>query len=333
MKQVFFIVLLFCAFTASAQYVVTSEQARNMDKFLKKTKALTFEEATFKDKKSFWLFAQEQNKDFQKYYGKGQYRDIDVDLENAATLYTNAWKRLIEMEEKNSKRTDSVYVSLKQVLLGRDYQDIKDLYIIPAEEYNAYTLPNGSVWLYSSIYLNFTPDEIAFVLAHEYAHNILKHQSVSILQDKKRERRNNIISGLTALAAGATAIYSASASPYADVEGIMNSATDLSLSVDNLLKQNSVLYHFSYSREQEMVSDVMAYYFMKAFGYDTHSAITALEKLYLQSGSVQTSEYDTHPSILDRILLLHYLDNDKSDAKIRKTRMGKVEGFEDEIYN
>ena len=219
------------------------------------------------------------------------------------------------------------------MLLGRDYQDIKDLYIIPAEEYNAYTLPNGSVWLYSSIYLNFTPDEIAFVLAHEYAHNILKHQSVSILQDKKRERRNNIISGLTALAAGATAIYSASASPYADVEGIMNSATDLSLSVDNLLKQNSVLYHFSYSREQEMVSDVMAYYFMKAFGYDTHSAITALEKLYLQSGSVQTSEYDTHPSILDRILLLHYLDNDKSDAKIRKTRMGKVEGFEDEIYN
>lgn len=304
MKFIILCLLSGISLLLKAQYVVSEKQSHSMDKFLKRNFILDFP-SNFETEKDFWLFMQRSNRDYQKFYGKGQSRDLDIDLKNKSVSYTNTLKNSNEVGL--TSEFDSLYISLKKILLGDDYQEIENLHIIYNNTYNAYALADSSIWIHSSIIKDFSADEIAFVLAHEFSHVVLKQMSIAILKEKKRDVRNQILGGLMVAAVG-TSQAIASSSPYSDHNSYSETLTSTVSSLEDAIEVDNTLYHFKYSQDQEFVADITAFYYMKFFGFDTRAAISALEKLNTANNTTESDLLSTHPSILDRILLLKHLE-------------------------
>jgi len=143
--------------------------------------------------------------------------------------------------------------------------------ILKDKDVNAYAIAGGKIYLLSGL-IDFldSEDEIAFVIAHEIAHNELKH-CIKRVQ------------------------YSAMAS-------------EVNPALGDLVQIAYTVYNLPFSKEQELEADSLAIQLMKKSNYDKQGAISffrKLQKLESKYNSEKRSELNdfisTHPNTEERI--------------------------------
>lgn len=161
-------------------------------------------------------------------------------------------------------------------------------------------------------------------VAHEFTHGILSHHARSYYAEAKERRKNNLLggiaAGLNAVAAGAEA-YSAAAL------GIPDSGTDYNSAISNIkrdLELSTLRYSLSYSREQEIEADLVAYRFLENLGCG-EEFINGLRILGTQYDELY-SEFSDHPTIISRINFLKFVKEhpelgNKNNKKLKKKRL------------
>jgi Zn-dependent protease with chaperone function len=118
-------------------------------------------------------------------------------------------------------------------------------------------------------------DELAFVVAHEFAHIELGHY----------QKKLNEIAKIYALAAIALILTQGNYNPLNDPYFTL--AARLAMA--------------AYSREQEVEADVRAIQMMQAAGFDDRASVTMLERFRV-TGVLGTGDlFDSHPSVAQRI--------------------------------
>jgi predicted Zn-dependent protease len=146
--------------------------------------------------------------------------------------------------------------------------------VVAAADLNAFALPGGFIYitraLVESCHLN--RDELAFVMAHEMVHVVLKHPLKRILSNFSFKVIENM------LRARGTA--------------------------GQIAKQTlSSILRNGYSRENELEADLYAVKIMVSAGFDAKGAISLLQ--HLQPGKEQNPEifnyFSSHPPLNERI--------------------------------
>jgi predicted Zn-dependent protease len=145
---------------------------------------------------------------------------------------------------------------------------------VATKDINAFALPGGFIFVTAPLLkkIELNKDEIAYILAHEIMHVVLKHPINRILTDYSARVISNLF-----LKGGTVGMI----------------AKQL---VDNLLRS-------SYSQDNEFEADNYAVRLMKSVGFDPQTSKTVLKKL------AETSPEDipiynyflSHPSVKERI--------------------------------
>jgi len=200
--------------------------------------------------------------------------------------------------------------SMKYVLLG-DYDDVDDLFSIKmkdSEELNAFSTPDGEIFIYSGLldhFFNGSEESIPClyaILAHEFSHVFFRHALVSLYKKYKREKTNELIADIATGAAN----FSYSYSKARGIESPIDDVQEYSENVHEYANQQTTLYYFKYSRTQEYQSDIVAFRLLDWLGLNGEYVIEALQ-LINNPFDVGSDEYNDHPSTQDRIKLLKYL--------------------------
>lgn len=161
--------------------------------------------------------------------------------------------------------------------------------LVHEEVPNAYVDGDGNVRITDSLlaYLE-TEDEVAMVMAHEFAHRMADHHA---------EDQQNIAIGA---AIGAILLGGLSAAAGADT-GIATDAARLGLAT------GADVGYISYSKAQEREADYIGSYLVAIAGYDLQKAGRVMDTLAMleleHTGSVRTTEesfFATHPSSPER---------------------------------
>ena len=146
--------------------------------------------------------------------------------------------------------------------------------IIESNDLNAFALPGGFIYVTNALLkrCKFNRDEIAFILAHEMVHVVLKHPLKRILSNFSFKVIENM------LRARGTA--------------------------GQIAKQTlSSILRNGYSRENELEADLYAVKIMVSAGFDAKGAIKLLQ--HLQPGKEQNPEifnyFSSHPPLNERI--------------------------------
>jgi predicted Zn-dependent protease len=143
--------------------------------------------------------------------------------------------------------------------------------IIKDEEFNAYAIAGGKVYLLTGLIDELDKEEeLAFVIAHEIAHNELKHCIKKVQYAAISSEINPILGNLVQLA------YS--------------------------------IYHLPFSKDEELEADKLAVELMKKAGYDKNGAISFFRKLqqkekqYKKENKSDENDFiSTHPQTEERI--------------------------------
>lgn len=202
----------------------------------------------------------------QVYYLKAQiFQSGKLYLKNEVTAYVNG-------------------VLNDLLLLEPDLKDDVKLYLTKFNDPNAFTLPDGTIFLNLSLLAELENEaELAFILAHEVAHYAEKHSV------KDFERLSNI---------------------EQDEENYYNEEVD-------------IFRNLRFTRESESEADSWAVYLIHASKYDINQAIGALEKLDPDSvvgihpGALQalfkTDDYELSDSLFTDSLRQVYEDHLKDE--------------------
>lgn len=260
---------------------------------------------------NFWedlLLVNKNYKKFQRTFTKGgnTIRDTYYEYQKAALDITTL-RKSYEDARVNKDLSDSLKTWLRldsvKTLL------IPEIYILPIEEYNAFTYPYETKMAFATENITklLDKEELIACMAHEMAHYYLAHQLVRMYTCKKREKSNRFWASFgTAVYAGTVAgsnMFAASqgAEPLnVDYGRIVSTATDL---FSQAAEHATMMYEFRYSREQEMEADIIALAFLRKSGIDENKVISCLEKLEPYSTKIRDKS-DDHPLISDRIKLL-----------------------------
>ncbi len=157
-------------------------------------------------------------------------------------------------------------------------------HIAASSDINAFALPGGFMYITQGLYEQIANqhDEIAFVLAHEMMHVVLKHPMNRILANYSVQMISNIV-----IKGGAMGMLARQI-------------------VGNLLNN-------CYSRENELEADNYAVRLMYAADFDPHSAKTLLARLK-QTSPEDLPVYNyflSHPAIDERITAIQQLIKEK----------------------
>ena len=142
-------------------------------------------------------------------------------------------------------------------------------------EYNAFSIPGGYVYVFKNLMDDLNDDELAFVVAHEIGHIVARH-AIKKLQAAM---------GMNLLVLAST---QAEANP-----GFQKG---LSFALAQIM--------VAYSREDEYTADELATKYIKMAGYNPKAGINVLNKLYQQHKKEPLREYSyfrTHPYVAQRI--------------------------------
>lgn len=144
--------------------------------------------------------------------------------------------------------------------------------VVNSNVINAFAAPGGPVMITKALVNLLTSDnELAFVLSHETGHVAAQHGREAI-------NRQLIAQGVLGLVFGKSS-------------GTVQQGVGITYT----------LYERGYSRTQEYQADSYGVKFMKAAGYNTDGAISALAKLGIKRSSGVNKYLATHPDIPDRI--------------------------------
>ncbi|MDD3093500.1 MAG: M48 family metalloprotease [Clostridia bacterium] len=278
----------------------------------------------------FWDYIVENNKAFKSY------NNINSNFKN-----------------KTIKQFNKDLNSISSYLSGYDVEDNRDNYIVgskykekikkisflPSSDIDAFCYPNGYIFITNGMIKLFGlgMDEYFGVVAHEIAHIMFKHAEREFFTTKKKERRNSIISGISAvsLAAGASIAIINSAQYMQNNEDIekltrnyVESALITSQAIDHLLVENSYYKKFEYSREMEIEADIVAILFLNWLGKSPESYIRLLSKLPNHTPTLS----DSHPDIRYRVKFLSdYIGKPNKTFKV-DGRIYHIDGLDVEKF-
>ena len=155
--------------------------------------------------------------------------------------------------------------------------------ILDSDEINAFTTSGGHIFLTRGlINIAKTEDALAAVIAHEVAHNQLRH-SIKSIKTSRVTQAFLLTAGM-----GAGMIMGMNANEFADI---------LNESVSEIMQ---TMVNSGYSREQEYEADIAAMYFMAAAGYQPSGLIDILNELKAVK-TIGPGLNKTHPSPGQRI--------------------------------
>lgn len=147
-------------------------------------------------------------------------------------------------------------------------------HVLTTKEINAFALPGGFIFITDALLnkMEYNRDEIAYILAHEIMHVILKHPINRILTDFSAQVISNIF-----LKAGTLGVI-------------------VKKLIDSLLRS-------SYSQDNEFEADNYAVRLMNSAGFDPQAAYSALVKLAKDSPENLPiyNYFLSHPLISERI--------------------------------
>ena len=189
------------------------------------------------------------------------------------------WALADEFDEDIS-HTDSIYADVDlqnylQSILDRLYPDFEGkirIRVFRSPELNAFALPNGSLYIHSSLLARCDNEaQVATILGHEAAHFVDRHA----LRQTEQLKNNTAFANALTLA------------------GIPL--------VGPLLAVSST---FGYSKELESKADRIAYEQMLRAGYDTRETVKIFQRMAAETKNLGIEEpyfFSTHPRMVERV--------------------------------
>lgn len=163
--------------------------------------------------------------------------------------------------------------------------------VINMEDANAFALPGGFVYVTTGLLdLGLEDSELAFILAHEIAHNELDHMF----------KMKKTVDLLSVLMVGIEIFAMTHISPSKDANQIRAESAARSLAYS----LSGAMLASGYSREFEKEADFWGRIYLAKAGFDVRGSKTALEKIDImkqQRPDLFSSLLMTHPYILDRL--------------------------------
>ncbi|QHL87128.1 M48 family metalloprotease [Nibribacter ruber] len=192
--------------------------------------------------------------------------------ETEISLGEKIYTQLMEKEQVDSVRTRHAQRFLKQLSIKTDYP--LQVTVVQDKTVNAFALPGGHLVIYSGLLNKLeTPEELAALLGHEYAHVQEKHT----LRSLARQLSSYIFLSLL----------------FNDVAGLSG------LILENADKLNSL----EYSRTLEQEADTKGFFLLKANALNPKGMQRLFERLQEEdsSGSQVPTLLSTHPLTTDRL--------------------------------
>lgn len=189
--------------------------------------------------------------------------------------------------------------------------------VLDSDVVNAFALPGGFVYITRALLAQADNEaQVAAVLGHEIGHVVARHSA----QRYSQAMAANI--GLSVL-------------------GVLGSAAGVPGGVGQLASFGAQAYLQSFSREQELESDMLGVRYMAKLGYEPRESIRMLERLQDSarleaaiSGNPNTSDQfnimSTHPRTADRVaraIELADLQPVTNPLVARDTYLAKIEGM------
>ena len=285
---------------------------QSYNRFLKKRG--TFEELSKVNVNLFWESVRLYSKEYRKIEKALSKKNIDNSLKESV----NEYNRLSQSFESNrpdkfspGQFTENLLDDIKQAL-GIYSTGVQDIYIFLSSQTNAFSAPDGYIYLTSDLVSEFHYDKnlVIPVCAHEVAHYICKHILAQAWATARKEEENR---GWAALTISLQNLILIGGDIYAASQGATVREMDPDAysrnnqAIINFFDTRSYFYGFQYSREQELEADLIAYRFLEAIGLGGYAMIMALEMLNDPSDNQEDIATNDHPTTQYRIEFLKYI--------------------------
>lgn len=261
------------------------------------------------DAVAFWRKLQETNPRYQEIYKaavNGKAKDVKAEI--ASTIY-EASQELKKIPYMNDSTAVRLTMQMQEAGgIANEYRE-SDLRFIISDEENAFTTPDGQVYICMGLVtlLNADKDLLMAVYAHELAHFVLQHGFAVLYYERKKEKREKLIADI---ATGLYATATTAADFYANVNGV---DVDWNKTFQNInrfsyqTQENAGRRVWNgvtrYTMEQEFEADIVGYNFLEFLGIGGHKYIEMLRCID-SNMEVFYNDETSHPLTKDRIELL-----------------------------
>lgn len=256
------------------------------------------------------------------------------DFRNAAREFTSIMEDYTKYFNDLKENTDTIWQSyVDSISSDMGFKQIfpfVSVSVIDCEEDNAFTTPDGMIFLTSSLIKKIHDEQmIACVIAHEVVHFVLQHSlncAVKYHEKIRKSIRNEKITKAIAAALILSSGVYAAVQGY-DASGDVNKSLggiNRPIDIENIETMASG-FRFKYGRMQEFESDIVAARYMDLFGNNPGVYGEMLKKLdeikqtrfkgvknnvteiLSNAMSADEQEKSTHPTLQDRMKLIRIL--------------------------
>ena len=239
------------------------------------------------------------------------------------------WKRAEELQEVLNKsgyiyHDDKLTEYVNDVLhkLIGDYEKNNNVklrvYIIKDPYFNAFCLPNGAIYIHSSILANADNEaQLATLLGHEATHFLHRHL---LIEKRSLINKSAFIS-----------VWDVTLASAAGAVGVYGDAASLARLLGDYCVLGSI---FGYSRELERDADRNAFELVKKAGYPYSETKKFMENLYEATKDEKKKPpyfYSSHPETRERIKTYQHLIMELS--KDGEEKVLPNVGYGDLLYN
>ena len=191
-------------------------------------------------------------------------------------------------------------------IMGVDANKI-NIHIAYGEIPNAFCTPRGDIYIYTSLFdrIDYDWRMLYGICAHEIAHYYLKHTERQKWADEKRAKKNRILAGIAIGLNAAAEVTNAYVAGYSGYKYESHFA-ETCQNILSIAQYDNQMYHFKYSREEELEADIIAHRFLEFVGVDPAYYARALASLGNENDNYY-SDWSDHPTIGYRVSLLTYL--------------------------
>lgn len=275
-------------------------QTQKYAKYVKKYDVIQYLPPTCdKNPGTFWRAITENNHEFQQQMKK---------FDNPKGLAKKALQKIGDYSSGNTTMTENqrkLSTDIAKKMLG-DGDNYGMVFAVSSdEEWNAYSLPDGRVYINKGLLnkLDYDEEMILGILAHEVAHYLLRHQLVHEYKSLKKEQQNNIGAAIGAVGTAVGNIAAASAGVDKDY-----GSEQYTQWFDSAKKQ-STLARFKYSRDEETEADIIAYRFLEWTGHNPENYALALEKINIDYLITKDDKEREHPTTEFRVGVLRQIQS------------------------
>ena len=311
----FLLILLDCIFVCSL-YAGGNER-----EYKKLIRELSIDESAMQasSPEGFWDAVWRNNERLCRFYNAFEKKKVSAVKANNKineSLYVSAgYFNSFDIEADNS---DSLVIGLLEHLGALKVYGNTKLYVVDSLAINACATPDMRIFLFTGLFVEgMDYPQILGICAHEFAHCLLQHVKVEVYETIKKEKREKIIAGVSAVVQAGAATYSATNGVNSDWNAIDQNVSDMF----DMAALRSRKFSYKYSRKQEVEADIIACKFLEYLGYGGEKYIEALK--IMENAMPQYSyslDESSHPTTAFRIGLLEYMLNNPEVADKHKVK-------------